>query len=218
MDVMPPLTVSPILRQVAGLKIDELNRAKEAFKARYRLDVRRSAEADTVARVKSLIEDVKKGNPDILNNDDLDDLGVYVDLAEDDWSFSEAKMLKFEEQIRSKLGKYLNRLEVSSLHVELMRNAMDAKDPAASTTTKDGSIEVDDFEVVENGHDEALAEFESMALTEREVDEVAIEAYLTNLLLNDGDQQEFETVRSELKDFSGELETDGVDVDQDFLM
>jgi hypothetical protein len=219
MATMPPLTISPVLREAAELKIDELNRAKETFKRHYHLDTGRLTEVDVVARVKSLLDDIKKLVPELENDDDLNTIAVYVEEAVDDRSISKSKLLKFEEQIRSKLVQQMHRLEVSSLHVELMKEVMDTDESAASVAVKLESADLDDdFEVVDNGRDEVLERFEKEAFTAREVDSVAIEVYLSSIFADSEDKQGLEDIRSELQAFGEEVITDGLEIEQDFLM
>ena len=219
MDAMPPLAISSVLRAAAELKVGELNHARKAFIRRYSLDTRRSAGPNTVTRVKALIEDVSKFNPELVDDDDLEIMRRYVEQAQDDRSIPESKILKFEERICNKLGKHLNRLEVSALHVELMEEVMDAEESAASVAAKLDSIELDDdFEVVESELDEVLEKFEKETFTADEMDVEAIEAYLSSLFVDQGDKRELEQIRSGLRLYSEDVEADGVETDQDFLM
>lgn len=219
MDTMPPLTISSVLREAAELKVEELNRAKETFNRRYGLDARRSTEPNTAARVRSLIEDVTKLDPDKVDEDDLAIMRRYVDQANDDRSVSESKILHFEERICSKLRKHLSRLEISTLHIELMKEVMNAGGPGGTLSTKLAGVEFeDDFEVVETGLDEVLEKFEKETFVADEVDVIAIEAYLSSLFADQKDTRDLNDIRNDLQRFSEEVEADGVDIDQDFLM
>ncbi|KAF2830634.1 hypothetical protein CC86DRAFT_367355 [Ophiobolus disseminans] len=219
MDKIPPLTISPVLREAAELKVEELNRAKDAFKRRYHLDARRSTEPNTIARVKSLIENVSKLNPDKVDEDDLAIMRRYVDQATDDQSVSDSKLLKFEELICSKLRKHLNRMDISTLHIKLMEEVMNANGPRDDLTAKLAGVDLeDDFEVVETGLDEVLEKFEKETFTADEVDVVAIEDYLSSLFADQKDKQDLNDIRVALREYSEDGEADGVDIDQDFLM
>lgn len=110
MDPMPPFTVTPVLRAAAELKIEELNRVKESFKRRYHLDDYRSAESNVIKRISELLEDIKKFDPYLDDDDDLAIMARFMEQARDDKSISESKLSKFEEQLRDKLTKHLNRM------------------------------------------------------------------------------------------------------------
>ncbi|KAH8725111.1 hypothetical protein GQ44DRAFT_682121 [Phaeosphaeriaceae sp. PMI808] len=215
---MPPITISPVLRDAVELKVDELNQVKEAFKRRYHLNARRTAESDNFKRLKSLLDDISKLNPELESDEDLDIISRYVDQAEDDCSLSGPRLLKLEEQIWSKLHKHLNRLEVSSLHVDLMKEVMDAGDSSVSLAAKLHSADLDDdFEVVETELDEMLEKFEKETFAVEEVDVEAIDAYLSSLFVQPRDKRGLEDIRIDLQTFAEDLLTDGVETDQEHL-
>src|SRR5262245_40210446 len=114
----PPITVSPVLREAAELKIEELNRAKAAFKERY--DDNNDTEAagdDVLKRLNVLLERIKKLDPYLEKDDDLPILTRFVEQAQNDRSISQTKLLRVENDLLDKLEQHSNRLEVSSLHV-----------------------------------------------------------------------------------------------------
>jgi hypothetical protein len=151
MVTLPSVTISPVLREAAELTIDELNRGKEAFKKRFLPQVRPVPELDTFTRVTALLDDIAKLRPELNTVEDLEIVAHYVRQGMEDGSVSDSKVLQFEEQIGSDLVKHLNRLELSSLHIELLVEAIDGAEDTASFTKKRQSADLDDdFEVVEN--------------------------------------------------------------------
>jgi hypothetical protein len=216
MDTMQQLSISPMLKEAAELKIDELNQAKEAFKRRYRSDSAKSADNETITRVKALLDDITKLNPELEDDDDLCVIAHYIKLASDDRSVSRLKLLKFEEQIRTKLEKHFNRLEVSSIHVELLKEVLGVGEYTTSVASQLDTVDLDgDFEVVETELDEVLEKFEKETFTAAEVDVEAIEAYLSSIMV---DSRGIEVIRGDLATFSDEIVEDGLEIDQDFLM
>jgi hypothetical protein len=219
MDTMPPIIISPVLREAVELKVEELDEAKQGFNRRYHLDVRRSTEPNLVKRLKVLVDDINKLDPELYKDDEFEIISRYIGQAADDRTVSEAKLLKFEQQIWSKLDNHRNRLEVSSLHAELMKEAIDAGDSAVTITSKLETTEPDDdFEVVENELDEVLERFEKETFISEDVDVEAIDTYLSSLFVVSQDKSSLEYIREDLQEFSEVLLTDGMDIDQDLLM
>ncbi|CAO2655667.1 Nn.00g044700.m01.CDS01 [Neocucurbitaria sp. VM-36] len=219
MDPMPPFTITPVLRAAAELKIEELNRVKESFRRRYHLDPYRSAEINPVKRISELLEDIKKLDSYLNDNDDLAIMTRFMDQAQDDKSISESKLLKFEEQLWDKLTKHLNRMEVSSLHVELMKEVMETQPASDSAASRLEKVALDDdFEVVENELEEALEEFEQATFTAKDVNVEAIETYLSNLLKGDTDNKHLERLRRDMRIYGEGLMDLEREVEQDGLM
>ncbi len=219
MDPMPPFTISPILREAAELRIEELNQVKESFKNRYQLDANRTSNSSIIQRVSELLEEIKRLDPYLENDDDLPIMTRYVAQAQNDKSVSPTKLLKFEEQLQDKLRRHLNRMEVSSLHVELMQEVMNAD---SSTSLATGLLEKvsleDDFEVVENELDEVLEKFEKDTFTAKDVNVEAIEAYLSSLFVGGRNSHDLEDLREEMRLYGERLMDGEMDVDQDVLM
>jgi hypothetical protein len=219
MATFPSLTISPVLREAAELTIDELNRGKEAFKSRYLSDVGPVPELNTFARVKTLLDDIAKLRPDLNADEDLEIVARYVRQGAEDGSVSDFKVLQFERQIRGNLIKHFNRLELSSLHMELLMEAIEAAESTASSTIKRETVDLDDdFEVVENDVDQSLESFEKQTFTAQDVDVEALERYLSNLMSMTTPGSSFDSVRHEMKSFGEGMLADGVEIDQDLLM
>jgi hypothetical protein len=215
MNIMPQQFSCTMLKEAAELKIDELSQAKDAFKCRYHSDVARSAD-NVITRVKALLEDITNLNPDLEDDNALEVIARYTELASDGHSVSQYKLLKFEEQIQAKLEKRLNRLDVSAIHVELLKEVLDAGENSASFAAKIDGIDLDgDFEVVETELDEVLEEFEKETFVAKDVDFEAIERYLSSVMT---ERDVLEEMRSDLAAFSDEILDNGLDIDQDLLI
>jgi hypothetical protein len=216
MDTMTQLSTSPMFKGAAELKFNELNQAKDAFKRRYHSDAARVTDKDIATRVKDLLEDITKLNPELEDDDDLDVIARYVELASDGRSVSRCKLLKFEQHIRAKLEKRLHRLDVSTLHVELLKEVLDAGDKIASVAAKLDDTELDDdFEVVETEFDELLERFENETFLAKEVEVEAIETYLSSIMAK---TRGLEDIRSDLATFRDEIADNGLEIGQDFLI
>jgi hypothetical protein len=217
MDKMPHPFISPVLKEAAEVKADELNQAKEDFRHRYISDVEPIAGGDTFTRVKSLLDNIAKLNLELEGDDDLEIITRYVKQA-DDRSVSQSKMLKIEVLVRSKLKKYLNRLEACSLHMDLMTSTMNTGLSVTSTLDFESTDIEDEFEVVEESElDEVLEKFEKDTFSTNEVDVEAIEAYLCDSIATPEDNPALDRLRSDLKEFADEILADGLVIDQDFL-
>jgi hypothetical protein len=216
MDGMPQLSISPVLRSAAELKIDELIRVKETLKRRYQSSTAQATNVDTVTRVKTLLEDVKELDPEADDDDDVDIMASFVDQAENERTVSELQVLKLEKQLRRKISKQLDRLEVSALHAELLQEALDVGSTIASATAKLEHLDLgDDFEVVEEQDlNDLFEKFENDTFTEQNIDVEALVDYLSGLCPGD----ELDTLRDDLQSFEKELLSDGLDIDRDFLV
>jgi hypothetical protein len=215
MNIMPQQFSYPMLSETADLKIDELSQTKDVFKRRYHSDAAISAD-DVITRVKALLDDITNLNPDLEDDNVLEIIARYTELASDGHSVSQYKLLKFEKQIQAKLEKRLNRLDISTAHMELLKEVLDAGDNSASVTAKIDGIDLDgDFEVVETELDEVLEEFEKETFVAKHIDFEAIEVYLSSLM---AERDNLEEMRSDLAAFSDEIMNNGLDIDQDLLM
>jgi hypothetical protein len=217
MNTMSHPFISSVLKETVEAKADELNQAKEDFKYRYISDIEPVAGNDTFIRVKSLLDDIAKLSLELEGDDDLEIIAQYVKQSHDG-SISQLKMLKIEKQIQSRLKKYLNRLETSSLHMELMSNTMNAGLSVTSILDFESTELDDDFEVVEESElDEVLEKFEKDTFTTNEVDAETIEAYLRDPIETPDDNPALNVLRSDMKEFAEDIVADGLAIDQDFL-
>ena len=133
MAVLSTPVIPSALRDVAELKIDELNRTKAAFKDRYlNNEAVHRAGVDHLKRVTTLLQEVKKHDPDMENDDDISILERFLKQAKNDKSVSQSKILRFEQQLLDKFAVTLRRMEMTSLHVDLLREEIIAQDATNS--------------------------------------------------------------------------------------
>lgn len=212
-------SISPVLKEAVELRIDELGRAKDAFIRHYQSDATSAANGNTIVRVKELLEEITTLNPELENDDDLEIMARYINQASTNHAVSESKVLKFEMQLRGKLSRHLSRLEISMLHCQLLREALDTGHTDIPTFDKPESIDLeDDFEVVEKELDEVLEKFEKETFATGDTSAEEVKAYLSGLLDDEGDSSGLEELRDKLQTFETELQSDGLEMDQDFLM
>ncbi|KAF2689944.1 hypothetical protein K458DRAFT_356325 [Lentithecium fluviatile CBS 122367] len=213
---LPPIAISPVVREAVTLKAGELAGAKAAFKNRYDGE---TTETNTIARLDALLERIKELDPNLGHDDDLDILKRVVEQARNDHSVSETKLLRLEKDLKGKLEKHANRLEVSSLHVELLKEALaHGDDDTASLATKVNTATLEDgFEIVDDGLEDNLDNFEKYAFKAKNVDTAAIEAYLEALFENPAAKTQLGQIRENMKTYGDGLMMDEAGVDEDML-
>lgn len=222
MNPVPPLTISPVLREAANLRIEELEQVKQSFKRRFHLNPTSSFEQDAGSRLTKLLGDVKLLGSDLEFDDrelNVESIARYLEQAQDDKCVTQSKLLKYEWQIWEGLRKCLNRMEVASLHVDLMKEAMDATlqtEPRAANSAP-AAID-DDFELIESELDDVFESFEARTFGETSVDSCAIETYLSSLFEDQIHHQWLERLRGDMKICGDELLQHGLKVDQDGMM
>jgi hypothetical protein len=157
--LLHPIAISPVVREAVALKAEELATAKAAFNKRHEtVENKRDEAVDSTTaspnildRLNALIERVKTLDSYLERDDDLQLLSRFVEQARDDRSMSEDKLLRLEKDLKDKVDKYGRRLEVSELHVELLKEALEKADDELSleermkrTTLEEGFEMVDD--------------------------------------------------------------------------
>ncbi|KAF2193488.1 hypothetical protein K469DRAFT_712250 [Zopfia rhizophila CBS 207.26] len=216
---VPPI-ISPVLKEATELKIEELNRAKVSFKNRYYGNPAiLAAGNDTLKRVTALLEEIKKLDPYLEKDDDLPTLTRYIEQASDDHSISQSKLLKFEKQLLDKLAINAHRLDVSSLHIDLLREVMysDASPESVSAKLEKAVLD-DEFEMVEESELEAICEeFERNAFTPKQTDTGAIEQFLSSLFEGEAGKQALKRLREDVEYYGDNVIDGHEEVDEEDL-
>ncbi|KAG9202804.1 hypothetical protein G6514_004058 [Epicoccum nigrum] len=219
---MIPIAISPPLREVAELRIRELDRLKERFKSRYGLDVPCLTNVTLRERISSLVKDVQLHDGHLEEDDDLTIIAACVEQTEFDNCISDAKLLKYEEQILGKLQKQMHRYESTFLHLQLMVEAMSVEQTAKSPNSafEANSHDNEDFEVVDTGSEVLQHKFEAEAFAVKEIDVEALEDYLTELVDHNGVVGSLscpDTLRNKIQCYAGELLEGEADIEEDDL-
>jgi hypothetical protein len=121
---MDPISfrVSPLLREVAELKIEELDRQKQGFRHRYP-DNKQIERFVIGEKLSSLVDDIRTFDPYLEDEKKLSAIARYVVQAREDESILETKLLVFDQQLQRKIARHLKRLHTSSLYAELLKES-----------------------------------------------------------------------------------------------
>ncbi|KAJ4350955.1 hypothetical protein N0V95_004294 [Ascochyta clinopodiicola] len=202
------MTIAPLLKEAAELKINQYDQLKQGFKTRYGIGNTHPNNIALHERVATLVKDIQRFDSHLENDDDLTIMARYVEQIEDENCISNDRLQKFEEQLLEKLHKQTNRFEATSLHLDLMREAMNANHTIASSTTKHEHVSTmfeDDFEVVENGLEELLETFEAETFTVKSVNIEILEDYLAHLMEGDGSSHGLTKLRESMHQYGNDI-------------
>lgn len=212
--------ISSELVQASQLKIEELTRTKESFEKRYRdITATNDANYDTLQRVTALLDQIKTFDPYLEKQDDLLIISRYLEQAKDDRSVSQAKLKKFEEQLLNKIATHQNCLDISWLHAELLKEAIDARPSSTSVAAKLEKVSLEDeFEMVEQELDEEHEKFEKNTFSSSQINVEEFEKYLATLFEDAACQQALDILREDIELFgdcfiSGAREMNDEDVE-----
>ncbi|KAF9700065.1 hypothetical protein EKO04_001665 [Ascochyta lentis] len=212
------MTVAPLLRETAELKVNQFNQLKHDFKTRYGIGIPQPIDGALRERVATLVKDIQQLDSQLEDDDDLTIIARYVEQNGDENCISNDKLLKFKEQLLVKLHKQMNRFEATSLHLDLMREAMNPNQSVASSPTKPDSITFDEeFEVVENGLEELLETFEAETFTAKDIDVEILEGYLTHLAIGDSSSHALTRLRESMRQYGNNLLEGDTEIDEDEL-
>lgn len=220
MTTFTPPVISPVLQGVVELKLEEVIREKKAFKNRYSsIPAVFDAEPGSLKRVSALLEEIKKLDPYLEDDDDLPILTRYIEQAKDDRSISQAKLLKFEKQLLDKLAVHDHRADVSLLHIELLREAMNAHTSTGSIAAKLEEAGLDDeFELVEGELEDVFERFEKNAFASSQVDVEGLEKYLSGMFQDDEGKIALESLREDIEMYGNDVINGSEEVDEDTVV
>lgn len=222
MNQVPPFTISPVLRAAAELRIEEFERVKSSFIQRYRIDQKYNSRAELLEAISKLLKKIELNDPELQNDDhdfDIENLTRFVELAGDDLSISKQKLLKIMDQVRNSLDKRLNRMDVASLHISLMRESMNMTNSSTPpVAASNHASSYDGFELVESEREDVIEQYKSDAYITIPVDTTAIEAFLCDMFEDPVDRQALTILRRDMESYAAELMADGLETDQDSLM
>lgn len=214
---MKPITIAPPLREVAELKIAQFEQLKQDFKTRYGVGVPRPANVAVRERLAGLIKDIQRFDAYLEDDDDLTIIAGYVEQAGEDSCMSDDKLLKYEEKVMEKLRKRMLRYDATSLHMNMVREAMGAASSAKASSPNIDALSLDDFEVVDEKLEVLWEEFEAQAFTAKDVDVEALETYLTGLVEGTSSLPSLSRVRTSMHQY-GKWVLDGeADFEEDQL-
>ncbi|KAI4944046.1 hypothetical protein J4E91_008901 [Alternaria rosae] len=214
---MSSSTLTPIVRQAVEYRLEELERTKKSFERRYLSNADQSDEPNVVKRIERLLEDVQNLKPKHDEEDGewlTESIQRCIEQARDDNAISEKKLLKLEKSLRDKLGRFRNRMEVSCLHAQLMKEAAVAP-KIGMVTTELGVASLDDdddFDVVDKEAEDVLERFEIDCSQPTNVDNHSIETYLSSLFTSEYDH--LQSIRDGMQEYGDNLVAGEIEVDE----
>ncbi|KAF2737014.1 hypothetical protein EJ04DRAFT_510583 [Polyplosphaeria fusca] len=216
---MASTLISPALRQAADLKVDEFYREKEAFKKHYQDNSAIIAAGDdTLKRLSILLEGITKLYPHIEDDDDLETTRRYIEQAQNDQSVSESKLQNLEKKLMEKVTLQMNRLEVTSLHVDILQEAMSPNTSIPSMATKlEKTILEDGFEVVENELEDVFEAFEKNTFKSKDVQVDELNSYLDELFDGDNGKQALQYLREDITEYANSISNGTEHLDEETL-
>jgi hypothetical protein len=212
-----PPTVSPVLQQTVDLKIEEFARSISNFRLRYDADSPVMAKSeDTLKRLTALLDQIKKHDPYLEDGDDLDTMTRYIEQAKDDQSISQTKLQRFEKQLLTKLDLHYHRQDVSTLHISLLKEALEARKSITSVSASvDRTALEDEFDMVEGELETAFERFEQNTFKPDQVDAEKLENYLSSFFENDASKRGLERFRNDIEDYGKDIIEGRDEVDED---
>ncbi|KAH6881298.1 hypothetical protein BKA58DRAFT_425270 [Alternaria rosae] len=185
----------------------ELERTKKSFERRYILEASQTDDPNVTKRSETLLEEVKNLEPK-LNEEDNEWLSEAIERcteqAHDDNAISQMKLLRLEKSLRDKLSRFRNRMEVSCLHAQLIKEATNAaKVGTAITELEAVALDDDDFETVDNERKEALERFQEACSHLTNVDSHSIETYLLSLFTSG--EEHLKSIRDGMQEYGDDL-------------
>jgi hypothetical protein len=182
-----PPTVSPVLQQTIDFKIEEFERSIADFRRRYNANSPVMAKSDdTHARLTALLEQIKTVDPYLEEDDDLDTMTRYIEQAKDDRSISQSKLQQFEKQLLAKLDLQYHRQDVSTLHISVLKEALEARKSMATVSeTFERTTLEDGFDMVEGELETAFEKFEQNTFKPDQVDTEKLESHLSSFFEDD---------------------------------
>ncbi|KAI4638795.1 hypothetical protein J4E93_009823 [Alternaria ventricosa] len=216
---MSSFTLTPIVQQAVEHRLEELKRTKKSFERRYLSEAAESDQLSVIARLGRLLDEVKILEPKLDEEDGewlTETIQRCIEQAQDDNAISEKKLLRLEKSLRDRLGRFRNRMEVSCLHAQLIKEATNAaKIETAATKLEAVALDDDDFEVVDNESEEVLEKFEKACSQPTNVNSQSIETYLSSLFTSE--DEHLQSIRDAMKAYGEDLSSGEIEIDEDCL-
>ena len=200
---LPPIVTSA-LREVTDLKIEEFVQLKNDFSKVFhdvtkRKDNEQGDRDAVLTRLKNSLDNIKHWESQVMLDDQFSTWSRRVEQAQNDKSITREKLISMQKDLEEKLQQFMNRLEVSDVHIALLKQALRAPEEKGSVeTTMSKMVLEDEFELVENDLESVHAAFEECAFTKKEIDTDAITKYLTELYEDAFGKDHVELVQKEM--------------------
>ncbi|KAK2873446.1 hypothetical protein FQN49_002369 [Arthroderma sp. PD_2] len=201
----PSMSVlSQTLQSITKTKIEELITQRKFYEdAKGKLlDAARPEDHDVRTRVARLHDGVEK--LELWNWTARNNIRRWLAQSRYDSTVTESMLLKFEDQLRSKLDQQSRKLDLAYLYSQLLIEWTDASTEkiALESLKIDKSLSEEGFDVVHNIQNERLQQlresFESVVFEPLETSEEKITEYLSSLFTGDLGKKRLETLRSRI--------------------
>ncbi|RAR07966.1 hypothetical protein DDE83_006211 [Stemphylium lycopersici] len=201
--------MTSLLTKIVKDRLEELEYVKETFEPRHPTITEYTDTIGILPRLSALINDVERleiGLRDVAWM--LKAVKHCIENPQRRDVISEEKLLKFEKILHGKLRKHQNRIEVSCLHANLLKEKLATQGYKANPTARveTGNLG-EDFEVVETDPTDTINEIKREALGQSNVDHQAIEGYLSDIFSFD-DGSALQDTRNSIQDLGKGLNID----------
>jgi len=213
---MASFTLTPIVQQAVEHRLEELERTKKSFERRYLSEAAESDQPSVIVRLERLLDEVKNLEPKLDEEDGewlTETIQRCIEQAQDDSAISEKKLLRLEKSLRDKLSRFRNRMEVSCLHAQLIKEVTNAaKIETATAKIEVVALDDDDFEVVDHESEEVLEKFQEACSQPTNVNSQSIETYLSNLFTSE--DEHLQAIRDAMQAYGDDLSSGEIEVDE----
>ncbi|KAF1967726.1 hypothetical protein BU23DRAFT_286884 [Bimuria novae-zelandiae CBS 107.79] len=201
--------ISPTLWEAAELKIEELERFRTDFKNLIgdknsnRKDQSRVA---ILERLNSLLHGIRKWEHHGIVEDKLSMWTGRLEQAGNDKSITREKLLSMEKDLRHKLEQFRNRLEVSSIHIVLLKQALQLREEDAVPSSALSKVALEDeFELVEEDLESVHVAFEEHAFAKKDINAAEVAEYLNGLFEEAVGEFQLKYLRHEITTYGEDL-------------
>ncbi|KAJ4359501.1 uncharacterized protein N0V89_000056 [Didymosphaeria variabile] len=211
MSSSPLPMVSPVLRETANLKIEELKRFSEHFTKNIISDLNKDydqheARDAILARLATLFDRVEAYEPQGIVDDEFAMWIRRIEQAQYDRSITSEKLVSMEKAFHQKLEKFANRLAMSEFHVALVEHALHTPDVLTDIGAILDKVVLDDeFELIEEEVDSVYTAFEQHAFKKRDLDDKAINDYLGRLFEDAVGDVQLQKLRRQMENYGEDL-------------
>ena len=216
---MSSLTLTPIVQQAVEHRLKELERTQKSFERRYFSEAAESDQPSVIVRLERLLDEVKNIEPKLDEEDGewlTETIQRCIEQARDDEGISGKRLLSLEKSLRDRLSRFRNRMDVSCLHAQLIKEATNAaKIETAATKLEAVALDDDDFEVVDNESEEVLQKFQEACSQPTNVDSESIEIYLSSLFTSE--DEHLQSIRDGMQAYGDGLVVGENEIDEERL-
>ena len=217
--------LSETLQSITLTKIHELEKQKEAYSFR-KGQILQSAQGHS-EHVRERISILLKGVENLTDSNnvhvknELHNVRRWLDQSVYDSSVPEAKLLAFEQRLRSRLDTGTRKLDLAHLYSRLLTEWIGTTSASTDPNELEGSGSDDSFEMVKDSQKARLEQlrdkFARVVFEPLETSERAIENYLTQLFPGDHGAKTLAILREDVASFGKSMLSDTYRLDEQTL-